>query len=214
VENKMREKTTNISSSKKGLLILREELSQIQTPAYPNEFLPLIKRWIENATPTIKHDWSQYFEEFQKCATLNNAESFLAIARWPGVSDSELGVAWNKDNKEAQRLQQNILNFLDGLLTIPSEQKSSELKIHPISYILVLAALVAIWLGVFWITKSITSTTFIFLFAISSFLLISAFMLRQQNLLSEKGFIRIVEMVDKKITDIIKWAGKGTGKGK
>ncbi len=208
------EEATNISSPQKRLFTLREELAQIQPPSYPDEFLVLIKNWITKATPTIQRDWTRYFSEFQKCTALSNAVSFLELADYGGESAQERRSAWDKDNKEAQEIQKTILSFLDGLLIIPLERKknsSPNKKSYPIAphlsglfYLLAMIASVALPFFVFMVTKSLITMGFIFFFALLIFLLIGAFTLRQEKLLSEKNFMQLIELVVKQIPILIK----------
>jgi len=124
----MQTKSSRTLTPQERLHILREELAQIKTSAYPDELLTLIKNWIEKATPTIKNDWPESINQFLNFA---NADwSFLDYVHSFKESDQVCRNVWESDNKEALKLKKRILSFLDGLLFFNPPNTDPELSQH------------------------------------------------------------------------------------
>ena len=114
-------KSPNQSSNQKRLVSLRDELSKIETPLYPNDPYLHIKDWIAKATPIIRVDWANVFDDFNKQVAISDWTN-LGFATYCGFSQGspEHQQAWAKDTKEAKEFCQRVLNFLDGLLALSS----------------------------------------------------------------------------------------------
>ena len=90
---------------------LREELSQKNAEPWEN-----IARWTAKATPIIRKDWPNFFQDFQK---ISREPEWLCLPRAGGndVFNSKARASEIATNKaKAEETKQLILNFLDGLL--------------------------------------------------------------------------------------------------
>lgn len=99
------------------LTTLKEELAQIDTGSFPENPWPRIESWIAKATPVIRSDWPQVFEDFQKLIT---KPSEGAIVR---VTNDALNLQlkrkeWERSKNHVEDMKQKILSFLDGLFTL------------------------------------------------------------------------------------------------
>ncbi|HVM72181.1 MAG TPA: hypothetical protein VMT91_10495 [Anaerolineales bacterium] len=187
----------HLSSSKKRLFALRNELYQIEIPPYPNKLLPLLINWITKATPVIKQGWPHYIADFTKCATLPSGESLLDIYKYGNLSDQQLRDAWVKDNQEAQIVRQKILSFLEGLLSLRD-------TLSWLFYLIALLCLVAIPVIMFFMTHNQAITISSMPVTLLALTLIGAFYLRQSGSLSQKNFIQLIGMVFKQIPFLYK----------
>jgi len=108
------------SPSHKRLSALREELAKIQSPSYPDELSDLIKEWAMRAIPTIKQDYADHLDEFQKITDMGYASQLQMdkIAYGTYGSEQNFRASWEEDNKNAMKKQRIILSFVDGLLLL------------------------------------------------------------------------------------------------
>lgn len=121
--------SANKSLSHKRLASLRDELSKVEIPPYPNNPYLHIKQWIAKAIPIIRTDWPNVFDDFNSQVTINdwNNLGFATYAGFlPGSYDHQQ--AWAKDVKEAQELCQKVLQFIDGLLDLPTSRQRNSSK--------------------------------------------------------------------------------------
>lgn len=113
-------KSPNQSSNQKRLANLRDELSKIKIPSYPDDPYLFIKEWIAKATPIMRVDWARVFDDFSSQVAISDWTN-LGFAIYGGFSQGSLEhqQAWTKDAKEAQEFCKKVLCFLDGLLELP-----------------------------------------------------------------------------------------------
>jgi len=97
---------------------LKEELAQITEPTYPTELWPQIKSWIAKATPVIRRDWPDFLDDFQTVAVEPKGAGIMFMSTDFTISNDERLRVWKIDVREAKEIQQNILNFLDGLKSL------------------------------------------------------------------------------------------------
>ena len=145
VKNKGKTKTkvSHLSSPQKKLSNLRDELIEINSPLYPGDPYMRIKHWVAKATPLIRTEWAESFDDFNNIITIGGWTSldmanFVDIVTYGNAqpNSNENWQAWNDDVKKVEEIRQNILNFLGGLtLLSPKHQKSS-----PLTSILFLSA--------------------------------------------------------------------------
>jgi hypothetical protein len=185
------------------LSALRDELAEIKTPIYPKQYLPLIKSWISKTTPIIRNDWPRFFDDFQKVTAEPKNSRIVYHDGDFRLSEQEHRRQWMIDNDEAQEIQQNVLGFIDGLLSIPNNPRLSGTF-----YFMAMAVSVALPLLVFLLTKNIITTGFILFAAVLLFVLIGAFKLKQEKSLSETNFMQLIKLVFEQIPSLIKGLNK------
>lgn len=120
----MKTKPSNQSSVESRLFNLRDELSKAEIPSYPHDPYLHIKRWIAKATPIMRVDWANVFNDFSSQIAIGEWTN-LGLAAYVGdkPNSPDHQQAWEKDVQEAQEFRQKILHFLDGLLALPSNNK-------------------------------------------------------------------------------------------
>src|SRR3990172_4255193 len=96
---------------------LREELAQVTAPTYPEDTWPLIKAWVAKATPIIRSEWSEFFDDFQKVTAEPKGPGMMFMNPDFTISENESRRLWRIHNEKAKEVHQNILYFLDGLLS-------------------------------------------------------------------------------------------------
>jgi hypothetical protein len=135
-KNRNKIKTFNLSSSQKKLSNLRDELIEILIPSYPDDPYMLLKNWIAKATPIIRIEWAEAFDDFNSIITIGgwtktDMATYVAISTFGNVmpNSNEHRQAWDNDVKEAEVLRKKFLNFIDGLLLLsPKRQVNSFTK--------------------------------------------------------------------------------------
>ena len=128
----MKTKTSNPSSQKK-LFDLIDKLNELDKLTYPNDPIAFIKEWIAEATPIIRIEWSEVFDDFSNHIatggwTNRDMATFVDIVTYGNVQQgsNEHRQAWDSDIKEAQNLRQKAQRFLNGLLnSSPNRKKNS-----------------------------------------------------------------------------------------
>jgi hypothetical protein len=121
------------SSSQKKLSDLIDKLNKLDNLTYPNDPIAFIKEWIAEATPIIRIEWSEVFDDFSNHIapggwTNRDMATFVDIVTYGNVQrgSNEHREAWDYDMKEAQNLRQNAQRFLNGLLnSSPNRRKNS-----------------------------------------------------------------------------------------
>ncbi len=169
------------------LTALRNKLAQIEVPEYPNDFEVLINSWIAEATPIIRQEGAELFQDFQNVTTKpvrSRVVRYLEGSMFE-MSEQENRRQWELDVAEGQELKQNILGFLDGLLSL-LEKPHLSVSFYVVSMVI----LVTLPLLVFLLTKDLLITGFIFITTLLIFLIIGALKLRQDEALSESDFLQ------------------------
>lgn len=171
---------------------LRNKLLQIEAPEYPKDFEIAINSWIALATPTIRQEWADFFQDFQKVTT--KPERLREVRYLEGSmfekSPQESRRQWNLDVAETQELKEKIISFLDGLLSLPEKPHLSNFF-----YIISIIISVILPLSIYLVTKDLLITVFILATALIIFLIVGAFKLRQEEVLSENSFLQLIKMV-------------------
>lgn len=136
--NKDKMKASNLSSSQKKLSKLRDELVEINMPSYPDNPYVLLKNWVAKATPIIRIEWAEAFDDFNSLITMGgwtktDMATYVDIVTYGNVMphSNEHRQAWNDDVKEVQVLRQKFLNFLDGLLLLSPKRQPNSSKNNP-----------------------------------------------------------------------------------
>jgi len=71
----MKTKSSNQSSVESRLFNLRDELSKTEIPPYPHDPYLHIKRWIAKATPIMRVDWANVFNDFSSQLSLASGQT-------------------------------------------------------------------------------------------------------------------------------------------
>lgn len=102
------------------LAILKEELVQIPMASYPDDPWTNFHSWVAKATPIIRRDWSDFWDDFQKVsAKPKHTSGIMFLNRDLTISEHEHHRLWKIDSDEFKGVKQNTLHFLDGILTLP-----------------------------------------------------------------------------------------------
>jgi len=106
------------------LSTLREELDQITARAYPDKSWPLIQSWIAKATPVIRRDWPDFFDDFQRVATKPKGSGMMLMNSDFTISEQEHRRQWKIKDEQAREIKQNVINFLDGIISLEPQSDS------------------------------------------------------------------------------------------
>jgi nucleoside phosphorylase len=114
--DEQREERTGTNNTHIGRLrSLRSELEQIQACPWGN-----VKAWIAKATPIIRNDWPDFFDDFKKTV---RTPQWTAL---PGISGNEdfnrgaRAMEESENEAKAEGAKREILSFLEGLEEIAS----------------------------------------------------------------------------------------------
>jgi len=106
------------------LSALREELAQITVPVYPDKSWPLVQSWIAKATAVIRNDWPDFFDDFQKVTAKPNGGGIVFMRQNFTIDEQEHRRLWKISNEETKEIQQNVLSFLDGVISLEPQGDS------------------------------------------------------------------------------------------
>jgi hypothetical protein len=96
---------------------LRDELARLEPWPWNN-----IAAWSAKATPIIRTDWPDHFDDFNKTTT--KPRFTMAASAWYGGQSEEEALKQDNENRlRAQQAKERILGFLEGLLAVWNHSK-------------------------------------------------------------------------------------------
>ncbi|MFC2015530.1 hypothetical protein ACFLUM_01210 [Chloroflexota bacterium] len=104
---------TDLDRRLQRLVGLQGELAHMPDTQHPADHWAPIQAWITKATPVMRHDWPEFFHDFQQ---VTSEPTRLGIAG--AASRSVRRSTWETNKAATDKAVKGILAFLYGLLTV------------------------------------------------------------------------------------------------